>query len=39
VKQKALEILGAVIVYVVFCTTLAMAILGITFGELFGGLL
>jgi len=39
VKQKALEILGAVVVYVVFCTTLAMAILGITFGELFGGLL
>lgn len=38
-RQKALEILGAVIVYVVFCTTLAMAILGITFGELFGGLL
>ena len=38
-KQKALEILGAVIVYVVFCTTLAMAILGITFGELLGGLL
>ena len=38
-KQKALQILGAVIVYVVFCTTLAMAILGITFGELFGGLL
>lgn len=36
-KQKALEILGAVIVYVVFCTTLAMAILGITFGELLGG--
>ena len=38
-KQKALEILGAVVVYVVFCTTLAMAILGITFCELFGGLL
>lgn len=38
-RQKALEILGAVVVYVVFCTTLAMAILGITFGELFGGLL
>ena len=36
-KQKALQILGAVIVYVVFCTTLAMAILGITFGELLGG--
>ena len=38
-KQKALEILGVVLVYVVFCTTLAMALLGITFGELFGGLL
>ena len=38
-KKKALEFLGAVIVYVVFCTTLAMAILGITFGELLGGLL
>ena len=38
-RQKALEILGAVVVYVVFCTTLAMAILGITFGELLGGLL
>lgn len=38
-KQKALQILGAVIVYVVFCTTLAMGILGITFGELLGGLL
>lgn len=36
-KQKALQILGAVIVYVVFCTTLAMAILGITFSELLGG--
>jgi hypothetical protein len=38
-KKKALEVLGAVLVYVVFCTTLAMAILGVTFGELFGGLL
>lgn len=36
-KQKALQILGAVIVYVVFCTTLVMGILGITFGELLGG--
>lgn len=36
-KQKALQILGAVIVYAVFCTTLAMALLGITFGELLGG--
>ena len=38
-KKKALEILGVVLVYVVFCTTLVMALLGITFGELFGGLL
>ncbi len=38
-RQKALQVLGAVVVYVVFCTTLAMALLGITFGELFGGLL
>ena len=38
-KKKVLEILGVVFVYVVFCTTFAMALLGITFGELFGGLL
>jgi hypothetical protein len=38
-KRKVLEALGVVLVYVVFCTTLAMGILGVTFGELFGGLL
>jgi|SaaInl74LU_5_DNA_1037368.scaffolds.fasta_scaffold104837_2 hypothetical protein len=37
--KKLGKVLLGVAVYVVFCTTFAMGLLGITFGELFGGVL
>ena len=37
--KRVVNVLLGVAVYVVFCTTFAMGLLGITFGELFGGAL